>query len=200
MSLDSLLPSPWPSLWPVLGETICCPCCDCPIPALVLTNAYLCPRHGLFEASSKENESEENESEENEVIHLDSGRRWRSWQGHWYRQHEQIESLRTELFAALDHLHHQGFHATGITLAQRYRELATPHLESGSDWFRQIYYGKLRLYGLPVTFQPATLPGTQADVRWQVISFELTKVPGSPKNYTYLQCTRICESGRKFGE
>ncbi|MEO1396277.1 MAG: TIGR02652 family protein [Cyanobacteria bacterium J06634_5] len=183
MSLDSLLPS----LWPALGETIRCPCCDRPIPALILTNAYLCPHHGLFEVGS----------EENEVVHLDSGRRWRSWQGHWYLQHQQIESLRAELFAALDHLHHQGFHATEITLAQRYRELATPYLESGSDWFRQIYYGKLRLYGLPVTFQHETLPGTQADSRWQVISFELTKVPGSPKAYNYLTCTRTGESWRK---
>ena len=177
MSLGSLLPP--------LGETIRCPCCNCLIPALVLTNAYLCPRHGLFEVGSKENE----------VIHLDSGRRWQSWQGRWYRQHQQLESLRDELLATLAHLHHQGFHATGITLAQRYRGLVTPYLESGSDWFRQIYYGKLRLYGLPVTFQAET----QADSRWQIISFELTKVPGSPKNYTYLTCTRTSESWRKFG-
>ena len=178
MSLDSLFPP--------LGETIRCPCCDLLIPALVLTNAYLCPRHGLFEVGSKKNE----------VIHLDSGRRWRSWQGHWYCQHQQVESLRAELFSMLAHLHHQGFHATGITLAQRYRELVTPYLESGSDWFRQIYCGKLRLYGLPVTFQPET----QADSRWQVISFELTQIPGSPKTYAYLTCTRISESWRKFGE
>ncbi|NEQ50861.1 MAG: TIGR02652 family protein [Leptolyngbya sp. SIO3F4] len=173
------------SLLPPLGETICCPCCHRSIPALVLTDAYLCPRHGLFEVGS----------EKNEVIHLDTGRRWRSWQGQWYRQHQQIESLRREMFAALAHLHHQGFHATGITLAQRYRELVTPYLESGSDWFRQIYCGKLRLYGLPVTFQSET----QADSRWHVISFELTKVPGPPKTYTYLTCTRISESRRKFG-
>ena len=175
MSLGSLLPP--------LGETIRCPCCDRPIPALVLTNAYLCPRHGLFEVGSKENE----------VIHRDSGRCWQSWQGHWYRQHQQIESLQAELFAVLDHLHHQGFHATGMTLAQRYLELVTPYLESGSNWFHQIYCGKLRLYGLPVTFQPET----EADSRWQIISFELTKVPGSPKTYTYLTCTRLSESWRK---
>jgi len=171
------------SLLPPLGETIHCPCCKRAIPALVLTDAYLCPRHGLFEVGSKENE----------VIHLDSGRRWQSWQGRWYHQHQQIESLRDELFAALAHLHHQGFHATEITLAQRYRELATPHLKSGSDWFRQIYYGKLRLYGLPVTFQPDTLPDSQ----WQVISFELTKVSGSPKTYNYLMCTRTDENWRE---
>ncbi|MEM6256321.1 MAG: TIGR02652 family protein [Cyanobacteria bacterium P01_D01_bin.156] len=175
MSLGSLLPP--------LGETIHCPCCNRSIPALVLTNAYLCPRHGLFEVGSKKNE----------VIHLDSGRRWRSWQGRWYRQHQKIESLRTELFSALDHLHHQGFHATGITLAQRYRKLVTPYLESGSDWFHRIYCGKLRLYGLPVIFQPEK----QEDSRWQVISFELTQAPGSLKIYTYLTCTRISQSLRK---
>ncbi|MEM9265370.1 MAG: TIGR02652 family protein [Cyanobacteria bacterium P01_F01_bin.13] len=171
------------SLLPALGETIRCPCCDRTIPALVLTDAYLCPRHGLFEVDLAENI----------IIHLDSGRQWRSWQGQWYCQHQQIESLRTEIFAALGHLHHQGFHATGITLAQRYRELVTPYLESGSDCFRRIYYGKLRLYGLPVTFQP----DTQAS-RWHVISFELTKAPGAPKTYAYLRCTRISKSWKKF--
>ena len=171
------------SVLPTFGETIRCPCCDRSIPALFLTEAYLCQRHGLFEVGS----------EENEVIHLDSGRRWQSWQGHWYQQHQQIESLRAELVATLEHLHHQGFHATRIAMAQRYRELVTPYLESGSDWFHQIYCGKPRLYGLPVTFQPKT----QEDSRWQVISFELTKVPGSPQNYTYLICTRNSESWRK---
>ena len=163
MSLGSLLPA--------FGATIRCPCCDRSIPALVLTNAYLCPHHGLFEVSVAENS----------IIHLDSGRCWRSWQSQWYRQHQQIESLRIEIFAALDHLYHQGFHATGITLAQRYRELVTPYLESQSDWFRQIYYGKLRLFGLPVTFQPDTQMGS----RWQVIAFEFAQAPGLPKTYTY---------------
>ena len=171
------------SLLPSFGETIDCPRCHRSIPALILTDAYLCPHHGLFEVGPRENE----------VIHLDSGQRWRFWEGRWYRQHQQIESLRAELFAGLDHLHHQGFHATGITLARRYRELVTPYLESGSDWFRQIYCGKLRLYGLPVAFQPET----QADSRWQAIAFELTKAPGAPKTYTYLICTRTSESWRK---
>lgn len=164
------------SLLPALGETIHCPCCDRPIPALVLTNAYLCPSHGLFEV----------EPAENGIIHLDSGRHWRCWQGQWYCQHQQVGSLRAEIFAALDHLHHQGFYATGITLAQRYRDLVTPDVESRSDWFRQIYYGKLRLYGLPVTFQP----DTQTDSRWQVIAFEFSQAPGLPKTYTYFTCTR----------
>ncbi|MEO1592660.1 MAG: TIGR02652 family protein [Cyanobacteria bacterium J06632_22] len=176
MSLGSLLPP--------LGETIRCPCCGRLIPALVLTNAYLCPRHGLFEVGFAENS----------IIHLDSERHWQFWQGQWYRQHQQIESLRSEIFAALDHLHHQGFHATGITLAERYRELVAPYLKSGSDWFLQIYCGKPRLCGLSVTFQPEA----QKDSRWQVISFELIKLPGSPKNYTYLTCTRVSEHWRKF--
>ena len=175
MSLSSLLPA--------FGEAIRCPCCGRQIPALVLTNAYLCPRHGLFEVDSAENG----------IIHLDSRRHWRSWQGQWYRQHQQVESLRIEIFAALDHLHHQGFHATGITLAQRYRKLVTPYLESRSDWLRQIYYSKLRFLGLPVTFQP----DTQTDSRWQVIAFELAKNLGSPKAYSYLVCTRMNEESSK---
>lgn len=171
------------SLLPALGETIRCPCCNRAIPALVLTNAYLCPRHGLFEVGPAENG----------IIHLDSGRYWQSWQGQWYCQHQQIESLRTEIFAALDRLHHREFHATGITLAQRYRELVTPYLESRSDWFRQIYYGKRRLFGLPVTFQP----DTQAGSRWQVIDFEFARKPGLPKIYTYLACIRTSEGWGK---
>ena len=47
MSLGSLLPA--------FGATIRCPCCDRSIPALVLTHAYLCPRHGLFEVSAAGN-------------------------------------------------------------------------------------------------------------------------------------------------
>lgn len=175
MSLSSLLPA--------FGEAVRCPCCDHPIPALVLTNAYLCPRHGLFEVDPAENG----------IIHLDSGRHWRSWQGQWYRQHQQVESLRAEIFAALDHLHHQGFHATEITLAQRYQDLVTPYVESRSDWFRQVYYSKLRLFGLPVTFQPDTQTGS----RWQVIAFELAKKLGSPKTYRYFVCTRMNEGLRK---
>ncbi len=164
------------SLLPALGETIRCPCCDRAISALVLTNAYLCPHHGLFEVGPTERG----------IIHLDSGQHWRSWQGQWYRQHQQIESLRTEIFAALNRLHQQGLHATGITLAQRYRELVTPDLESRSDWFRQIYYCKQRLLGLPVTFEP----DTQKRSRWQVIAFEFAREPGLPRIYTYLACTR----------
>jgi len=171
------------SLLPAFGETIRCPCCHRSIPALVLTNAYLCPRHGLFEVSAAEDD----------IIHLDSGRYWRCWQGQWIRQHQQIESLRTEIFAALEHLHHQGFHATEITLAQRYRALVTPHLESRSDWFRQLYYSKLRLFGLPVTFQP----DTQAGSRWQVIAFELARQLGAPKTYSYFACTRMNEDWGK---
>ncbi|MEO0406058.1 MAG: TIGR02652 family protein [Cyanobacteria bacterium P01_A01_bin.135] len=171
------------SLFPALGETIRCPCCQRAIPALVLTDAYLCPHHGLFEVDYAENG----------IIHLDTGRHWRAWQGRWYHQHQQRQSLRAEIFAALDHLHHQGFHATGITLAQRYRELVTPYLESGSDWFRQIYCGKLRLYGLPVTFQPDTQRGS----RWQAIAFEFARAPGSPKAYTHFTCTRIREGAGK---
>ncbi|NJL47928.1 MAG: TIGR02652 family protein [Leptolyngbyaceae cyanobacterium SM2_5_2] len=171
------------SLFPALGETIRCPCCHRSIPALVLTNAYLCPRHGLFEVSAAEDS----------IIHLDSGRYWRSWQGKWYCQHQQVESLRAEIFAALDHLYHQGFHATGITLAQRYQDLVTPYVESGSDWFRQIYYGKQRLLGLPLTFQPDTQTGS----RWQVIAFELAKHLGAPKTYSYFICTRMNEESRK---
>ena len=175
MSLGPLLPA--------LGETIHCPCCHRSIPALVLTDAYLCPRHGLFEV----------EPAGNGVIHLDSGRLWRLWQGQWYRQHQKLESLRAEIFTALEHLHHQGLHATGITLAQRYQHLVTPNVESGSDWFRQIYYGKPRLYGLPVTFWPDTQTGSQ----WQVIAFKLAKKLGLPKIYTYFTCTRMDEGLRK---
>ena len=76
MSLGSLLPP--------LGETIRCPCCDRLSPALVLTNAFLCPRHGLFEVGAEENSSKnsgskKSGSKKNEVIHLDSGRKWRFW-------------------------------------------------------------------------------------------------------------------------
>jgi len=69
----------------------------------------------------------------------------------------------------------------------------TPYLESRSDWFRQIYYSKLRLFGLPVTIQLDTQTGS----RWQVIAFELAKQLGSPKTYSYFVCTRMNEGWGK---
>ncbi len=63
--------------YPIFGPEIDCPLCRQPIPALTLTDTYLCSRHGAFEANP----------ETEELIHLPSGRRWRRWEDTWYRQH-----------------------------------------------------------------------------------------------------------------
>ncbi|MBE9020626.1 TIGR02652 family protein, partial [Chroococcidiopsidales cyanobacterium LEGE 13417] len=63
--------------YPIFGPEIPCPHCRQPIPALTLTDTYLCPRHGAFEADPKTGE----------LIHLQSGRHWRRWNNEWYRQH-----------------------------------------------------------------------------------------------------------------
>ncbi len=39
--------------YPMFGPEIQCPHCRQTIPALTLTDTYLCPRHGAFEADPK---------------------------------------------------------------------------------------------------------------------------------------------------
>ncbi len=141
------------------------------IPALTLTDTYLCPRHGAFESNP----------ETGELVHLQSGRRWRQWQQHWYRQHTHPDGIRFEIHEALDQLYSQGYRATKVTIAQRYRELMTGYLEKtnrpGEEGCRY------RLYGLPVVFSPD--PATEPC--WEVINFYLDKEPGTPVRYPYLR-------------
>ncbi len=160
----------------MFGVNIHCPLCCRLSPALLLTDAYLCPRHGVFEAHRVTSS----------LVHQDSGQVWHHWQGHWYQQHLYPEGLKIEIYKALDHLHHQGHRGIKITLARRYEALVQPHLESQSNWLQQIYYTKPRLYGLPLEFSPAI----NANSRWQVINFELSTELGSPAQY-YPFCTRV---------
>jgi uncharacterized protein (TIGR02652 family) len=157
--------------YPIFGSEIQCPQCHRPIPALFLTDAYFCPRHGAFEANPIAGE----------LIHVESGRCWRQWEGKWHRQHSHPDSLRFEIFEALDRLHRQGYRATQAIVAQRYKDMLGNSLECHSDWFRQLYFVKQRLYGLPVEFSP----DIHAEPRWQIVSFELRTEPGAPTNYTY---------------
>ncbi|MGK7914214.1 MAG: TIGR02652 family protein, partial [Prochloraceae cyanobacterium] len=78
--------------YPIFGPEIYCPHCRQIIPALTLTDTYLCPRHGAFEADPKTGE----------LIHLQSGRHWRRWEGEWYRQHTHPDGIRFEIHEALD--------------------------------------------------------------------------------------------------
>ncbi len=161
--------------WPIFGLHISCPICRRQSPALMLTEAYLCPSHGAFEADPVKGA----------LVHLDTERCWYPWQGNWYQQHRDPEGLKIEVYQALDHLHYQGFRAVKLTLAHRYEALVQPHLEFQSDWWRQIYYAKPRLYGLPLEFSPAI----DADSRWQVINFEFSTEFGPPA-YAHPFCTR----------
>ena len=56
--------------YPIFGSEISCPHCRQTIPALTLTDTYLCSRHGAFEANPKTEE----------LVHLPSGRCWRRWE------------------------------------------------------------------------------------------------------------------------
>ncbi len=154
--------------YPLFGPEIKCPHCRQRIPALLLTDAYLCPMHGAFEVDNATGE----------LVHLNSDhRRWRLWEGEWYRQHTHPDGIRFEIHESLDRLYTKGFRATKITIARRYASLITPYLD------RSNHEGGQRLYGLPVEFSP---PET-VDPKWAVVNFELEKEWGVPKGYPYFR-------------
>ena len=158
--------------YPIYGPEIQCPHCRQVIPALTLTDTYLCPRHGAFEANPKNNE----------LVHLQSGRHWRRWEGEWYRQHTHPDGIRFEIHEALDRLYTQGYRATKVIIANRYKELVSTYLEGNTSW-RGSSQSVPRLYGLPVEFSP-DIP---REPQWDVINFDLEKEPGVPKRYPYFR-------------
>ncbi|MBN3879793.1 MULTISPECIES: TIGR02652 family protein [unclassified Nostoc] len=160
--------------YPMFGPEIQCPHCRQTIPALTLTDTYLCPRHGAFEANPKNGE----------LIHLQSGRHWRRWNNEWYRQHTHPDGIRFEIHEALDKLYTQGFRATRVIIARRYQELMSGYLERSTPWRSgQPEATAARLYGLPVEFSP----DTSDDDCWEVINFDLEKEPGVPVRYPYFR-------------
>ncbi|MEM9539432.1 MAG: TIGR02652 family protein [Cyanobacteria bacterium P01_E01_bin.42] len=160
--------------YPIFGAEIKCPHCRQTIPALTLTDTYLCPRHGAFEADPKTGE----------LVHLQSGRHWRQWQGDWYRQHTHPDGIRFEIHEALDRLYTQGFKATKVIIANRYKELVSAYLERSTPWRNNATEAKIpRLYGLPVSFSPES----SEDPRWDIINFSLEKEPGMPTRYPYFR-------------
>ncbi|MDJ0729662.1 MAG: TIGR02652 family protein [Crocosphaera sp.] len=158
--------------YPIYGPEIQCPHCRQVIPALTLTDTYLCPRHGAFEANPKNNE----------LVHLQSGRHWRRWEGEWYRQHTHPDGIRFEIHEALDRLYTQGYRATKVIIANRYKDLVSTYLERNTSW-RGNSQSVPRLYGLPVEFSP-DIP---KEPQWEVINFDLEKEPGVPKRYPYFR-------------
>ncbi|MEO0851992.1 MAG: TIGR02652 family protein [Cyanobacteria bacterium J06648_11] len=159
--------------YPVFGPEIRCPHCNQTIAALTLTDSYLCPRHGAFEA----------DPETKELVHLQSGRKWRLWEEKWYRQHTHADGIRFEIHEALDGLHAQGMRATAVEIAARYRPLLQTYLEHTSTR-RPHKPGQWRLYGLPATFSDEPTPD---DSRWAVVNFDLTAEKGPPLRYPYFR-------------
>ena len=107
------------SQYPIFGPEIQCPHCRQTIAALTLTDTYLCQRHGAFEA----------DPQTRDLIHLQSNRCWREWDGEWYRQHTHPDGIRFEIHEALDRLYTEGFCATRIVVAHRYKTLISNYLE-----------------------------------------------------------------------
>jgi uncharacterized protein (TIGR02652 family) len=160
--------------YPIYGAEIQCPHCRQTIPALTLTDTYLCPRHGAFEADPKAEE----------LVHLQSGRHWRLWKEDWYRQHTHPDGIRFEIHEALDRLYTQGYRATRVIIADRYQNLISSYLERSTvSWRSGGEIQKPKLYGLPVEFsEPATV-----EPRWDVINFDLEKELGAPVRYPYFR-------------
>lgn len=159
--------------YPIFGPEIQCPHCKQVIPALTLTDTYLCQRHGAFEADPKTNE----------LVHLQSGRHWRLWQNEWYRQHTHPDGIRFEIHEALDRLYTQGYRAIKVIIAHRYQDLVSAYLERNTPWRNRTETSKPRLYGLPVEFSSETEP----DPRWEVINFDIDKEFGAPVRYPYFR-------------
>ncbi|WP_369769895.1 TIGR02652 family protein [Gloeocapsa sp. PCC 73106] len=159
--------------YPIFGPEIFCPHCRQTIPALTLTDTYLCSRHGAFEADPKTGE----------LIHLQSGRHWRLWEGKWYRQHTHPDGIRFEIHEALDRLYTEGYRATKVIIASRYRELVSAYLDKTTPKRSHTESLLPRLYGLPVDFSPET----PEEPCWEVINFDLEKEPGAPTRYPYFR-------------
>ncbi len=133
----------------------------------------MCPRHGAFEADPKTSE----------LVHLQSGRHWRLWNGEWYRQHTHPDGIRFEIHEALDRLYTQGYRATRVIIAQRYQELISSYLERSTPWRGQSDTTQPKLYGLPVEFSP----DPKDEPCWDVINFDLEKEQGVPIRYPYFR-------------
>jgi uncharacterized protein (TIGR02652 family) len=159
--------------YPIYGAEISCPHCRQVIPALTLTDTYLCPRHGAFEADPKAKE----------LVHLQSGRHWRLWKDEWYRQHNHPDGIRFEIHEALDRLYTQGYRATKVIIAARYQELVSTYLERSTPWRESLDTQIPKLYGLPVEFSVEA----SVEPRWDVINFDLEKEPGAPVRYPYFR-------------
>jgi uncharacterized protein (TIGR02652 family) len=168
---------------PIFGPEIRCPHCRQNIQALTLTDTYLCPRHGAFEADPKTEC----------LVHLQSERSWRLWNEEWYRQHTHPDGIRFEIHEELDRLHTQGYRAVKLIIARRYRDLIWSYLERAGGWRKEE--SGYRLYGLPVEFSPeeseplgSEMPSPEKEHSpWSVINFELEKEPGPPLRYPYFR-------------
>ncbi|MEY2977864.1 MAG: TIGR02652 family protein [Prochlorotrichaceae cyanobacterium] len=143
--------------YPIFGPEIHCPHCQQVIPALTLTDTYLCNYHGPFEANPQTQD----------LVHLHSGRAWRRWDGKWYHQHRHPDGLRFEIHEALDQLYTEGYRAIQIVVADRYRSLLLPYFKRTLGISQEDDKSPPRLYGLPVTFS------MEEDPRWSVINFRL---------------------------
>ncbi len=156
--------------YPIFGSEIKCPHCQQIIPALILTDTYLCPRHGAFEVQRNCQD----------LVHLQSDRHWRLWNGEWYRQHTHPDGLSFEIHESIDRLYTQGYRAIEVTIAYRYIDLVRPYLENSSI---NSSANVQSLYGLSVNFSSPE----EQEPCWGIINFELKKELGVPKGYPYFR-------------
>ncbi len=106
------------------------------------------------------------------------------WEGEWYRQHTHPDGIRFEIHEALDRLYTEGYRATRVIIARRYKDLVSSYLEKHrSRWGDGKRETQLQLYGLPIAFSP----DEEEDPRWAVINFDLEKEQGVPVRYPYFR-------------
>jgi uncharacterized protein (TIGR02652 family) len=155
--------------YPIFGSEILCPHCSQTIIAITLTDSYLCDRHGAFEADSGNST----------LVHVTTGRHWRQWANQWYRQHTHPDGIRFEIHEALDNLYTEGYRATKVIIAHRYKEIIISYLQNGGN----TKQGEPKIYGLPVEF---TSP-VDNDPYWNVVNFKLEKEEGIQKRQPYFR-------------
>ena len=142
--------------YPIFFFEIQCPHCRQTIPALTLTDTYLCSRHGAFEADPHTSE--------------------------WYRQHTHPDGIRFEIHDALEKLHDRGYRATKVIIAERYRDLIGGYLDSpGAALLREHHHPWMS----DLEQSTPRLFGPNDEPCWQVINFDLEKEPGMPVQYPF---------------
>ena len=73
----------------------------------------------------------------------------------WYRQHTHPDGIRFEIHEALDRLYTQGYRATRVIIACRYKDLISTYLERSAPWRGAARFAAPRVFmDFPLSLAP----------------------------------------------